>query len=126
MKKNRLKEIVAELQGASKMHLKQSKEIQKHIDDMKSPANFNQDVSAENLDYIQKDKKGNEYALVDNETADGLKLGDTVRPADGIEFSKGVINKSQGKISKEGKSFLMGGDYKTIGIGNKSFKLKKP
>ena len=34
MKKGRLKEIVAELQGASKMHLKQSKEIDEHIDDM--------------------------------------------------------------------------------------------
>tara|TARA_R110002126_G_scaffold282501_1_gene430971 strand:- start:270 stop:506 length:237 start_codon:yes stop_codon:yes gene_type:complete len=40
MKKGRLKEIVAELQGASKMHLKQSKEIDKHIDDMKSPLKF--------------------------------------------------------------------------------------
>tara|TARA_R100001369_G_scaffold87301_1_gene122689 strand:+ start:133 stop:369 length:237 start_codon:yes stop_codon:yes gene_type:complete len=40
MKKGRLKEIVAELQGASKMHLKQSKEIEEHIDDMKSPLNF--------------------------------------------------------------------------------------
>ena len=38
MKKGRLKEIVAELQGASKMHLKQSKEIAAHIDDMASPA----------------------------------------------------------------------------------------
>ena len=37
MKKNRLKEIVGELQNASKMHLSQSKEIDKHIDDMKSP-----------------------------------------------------------------------------------------
>jgi len=125
MKKDGLSTIVKELENASKMHLKQSKEIQKHIDDMKSPANFNQDVSGENLGNIQKDKKGNEYALVDNETADGLKSGDTIRPADGIEFSKGIINKSQGKISKEGKSFLMDGDYKTIGIGNKSFKLKK-
>tara|TARA_R110001592_G_scaffold188451_1_gene433749 strand:- start:296 stop:739 length:444 start_codon:yes stop_codon:yes gene_type:complete len=34
IKKGRLKEIVSELQGASKMHLKQSKEIEKHIDDM--------------------------------------------------------------------------------------------
>jgi|TARA_R110000823_G_C15572093_1_gene461925 hypothetical protein len=40
MKKGRLKEIVAELQGASKMHLKQSKEIEEHIDDMKSPLKF--------------------------------------------------------------------------------------
>ena len=38
MKQGRLKEIVKELQGASKMHLKQSKEIAKHIDDMESPA----------------------------------------------------------------------------------------
>ena len=32
MKKGRLKEIVSELQNASKMHLAQSKEIEKHID----------------------------------------------------------------------------------------------
>ena len=38
MKKGRLQEIVKELQGASKMHLKQSKEIDGHIDDMGSPA----------------------------------------------------------------------------------------
>lgn len=36
MKTGRLKEIVSELQGASKMHLKQSKEIASHIDDMPS------------------------------------------------------------------------------------------
>ena len=125
MKKDGLSTIVKELENASKMHLRQSKEIEGHIDDMKSPANFSQDVTGENLGNIQKDKKGSEYALVDNETASGLKSGDTIRPADAIEFSKGIINKSQGKISKEGKSFLMDGDYKTIGIGNKSFKLKK-
>jgi len=34
MKKGRMAEIVKELQGASKMHLKQSKEIAEHIDDM--------------------------------------------------------------------------------------------
>ena len=38
MKKGRLSEIVKELQGASKMHLKQSKEIEGHIKDMASPA----------------------------------------------------------------------------------------
>ena len=32
-----LSKIVKELKGASKMHLKQSKEIGKHIDDMESP-----------------------------------------------------------------------------------------
>ena len=126
MKKDGLSTIVKELENASKMHLRQSKKIKGHIDDMKSPANFSQDVTGENLGNIQKDKKGNEYALVDNEKNEGLKLGDTIRPADGIEFSEGIINESQGKIFKEGESFLMGGDYKTIGIGNKSFKLKKP
>tara|TARA_R110000787_G_scaffold169722_1_gene282413 strand:- start:537 stop:752 length:216 start_codon:yes stop_codon:yes gene_type:complete len=34
MKKGRLQEIVKELQGASEMHLKQSKEIKSHIDEM--------------------------------------------------------------------------------------------
>ena len=37
LKKGRLSEIVKELQGASKMHLKQSKEIDSHIKDMESP-----------------------------------------------------------------------------------------
>ena len=40
MKKGRLAEIVKELQGASKIHLKQSKEIESHIDDMESPLDF--------------------------------------------------------------------------------------
>ena len=37
MQKGRLQEIVKELAEASKMHLKQSKEIDKHIKDMESP-----------------------------------------------------------------------------------------
>ena len=37
LKKGRLSEIVKELQGASKMHLKQSKEIDSHIEEMESP-----------------------------------------------------------------------------------------
>mgnify|MGYP003647465965 CR=1 FL=1 len=37
LKKGRLSEIVKELQGASEMHLKQSKEINSHIEDMASP-----------------------------------------------------------------------------------------
>lgn len=40
LKKGRLAEIVKELQVASKMHLKQSKEIDSHIDDMESPLDF--------------------------------------------------------------------------------------
>ena len=38
MKKDGLSTIVKELENASKMHLKQSKKIEGHIDDMKSPA----------------------------------------------------------------------------------------
>ena len=37
MKKDGLSTIVKELENASKMHLRQSKEIEGHIDDMKSP-----------------------------------------------------------------------------------------
>jgi len=37
LQKGRLSEIVKELQGASKMHLKQSKEINSHIKDMGTP-----------------------------------------------------------------------------------------
>ena len=37
LQKGRLSEIVKELQGASKMHLKQSKEINSHIEDMGTP-----------------------------------------------------------------------------------------
>ena len=37
LKKGRLAEIVKELKGASKMHLKQSKEIDSHIEDMGTP-----------------------------------------------------------------------------------------
>ena len=40
LKKGRLAEIVKELAGASKMHLKQSKEIKRHIKDMESPLDF--------------------------------------------------------------------------------------
>jgi hypothetical protein len=53
MKEGRLKEIVKELQGASKMHLKQSKEIAAHIDDM-SPAKMNSP-----LNHAPRPAKGN-------------------------------------------------------------------
>ena len=37
MKYKNLKEIVKQLHGASKMHKKQAKDIDKHINDMESP-----------------------------------------------------------------------------------------
>jgi hypothetical protein len=36
-----LKKVVSELKNASKMHLAQSKTIDKHIEDMKNPIAFN-------------------------------------------------------------------------------------
>ena len=51
MKKGRMAEIVKELQGASKMHLKQSKEIAEHIDDMKSPASRNSEKQSLQTQY---------------------------------------------------------------------------
>ena len=50
MKKGRMAEIVKELQVASKMHLKQSKEIAEHIDDMKSPAKMTDDEKRMHLE----------------------------------------------------------------------------
>ena len=60
MKKGRMAEIVKELQGASKMHLKQSKEIAEHIDDMKSPASRNSEKQSLQTQYRKfKAKAGN-------------------------------------------------------------------
>ena len=47
LKKGRLSEIVKELQGASKMHLKQSEKIQKHIEDMESPVKMRKTTKGE-------------------------------------------------------------------------------
>ena len=118
MKKDGLKTIVKELQGASKMHLAQSKKIQGHIEDMKSPVNQNM-VTGENTDEIQTDERG-EYSLVMDETQEGLKSGDTIRPANNKMFKKFVKGKSQG--SKDG--YLIGGDYNVSKTGDKNYKIQ--
>jgi len=56
----------------------------------------------ENTDKVQKDKKGNEFALV-SETSKNFRKGDTIRPMNKMNFNK--------KILKDG--FIMGGDYIT-------------
>tara|TARA_R100000541_G_scaffold18735_1_gene28619 strand:- start:168 stop:530 length:363 start_codon:yes stop_codon:yes gene_type:complete len=119
MKKNGLKTIVKELQGASKMHLEQSKKIQGHIEDMKSPVNQNM-VTGENTDEIQTDERG-EYSLVMDETQEGMKAGDTIRPANNKFFKPAVIGKSQG--SKDG--YLIGGDYDIQKTGDKNFQIQE-
>ena len=83
MKKGRMAEIVKELQGASKMHLKQSKEIAEHIDDMGSPAKKNgydkvdvQDL--QDMGEVKKDKKGKQYVVNERLTGtskDTLNVG---------------------------------------------------
>ena len=116
MKKGRMAEIVKELQGASKMHLKQSKEIAKHIDDMKSPAKrtSQETIVGENTGEVKKDKKGRDYALT-LETSIASNKGDTIRPK-GKTFKKAVIGKSLGV---QGSS-LMGGDYSVTKTGPKT------
>jgi hypothetical protein len=47
MEKGGLAKIVKELQGASKMHLKQSEKIQKHIEDMESPVKMRKTTKGE-------------------------------------------------------------------------------
>ena len=83
MKKGGLKTIVSELQGASKMHLRQSKEIEKHIDDMSSPASRNgyNQVNVQDLQdmgAVKKDKKGKQYVVNERLTGtskDTLNVG---------------------------------------------------
>ena len=116
MKKGGLKTIVSELQGASKMHLRQSKEIEKHIDDMGSPAKktSQQTIVGENTGDIKQDKKGRDYALT-LESSIASNKGDTIRPA-GKKFPKAVVGKSLGI---QGSS-LMGGDYSVTKTGDKT------
>ena len=116
MKKGGLKTIVSELQGASKMHLRQSKEIEKHIDDMGSPAKktSQQTIVGENTGDVKQDKKGRDYALT-LESSIASNKGDTIRPA-GKKFPKAVVGKSLGI---QGSS-LMGGDYSVTKTGDKT------
>jgi len=117
MKKNRLQEIVKELQGASKMHLKQSKEVQQHIDDMASPVKqkyeplvskykegdlINEDDASEltdlnvhDLSEIKKDKRS-QYMVTTN--------NDTIRPRfKSPKFFKSKITNIPTKNKKEQK-----------------------
>jgi len=86
MKKGRLKEIVAELQAASKMHLKQSKEIEAHIDDMGSPAKMGKGDSykdGELLDEnIAEEMTGNDPLVQDLSTVQTDSKGQYVTELD--------------------------------------------
>jgi hypothetical protein len=97
MKKGRMAEIVKELQGASKMHLKQSKEIAKHIDDMKSPVNSGLGVMGKGDAY----KKGE---LIDETDHEDLMYKSTNSPdklISGTDYN--VENVSEIQKDKEGQ-----------------------
>ena len=89
-----------------------------------SPLHETKTISVgENMGYIKKDKEGNEFTLVD-ENSIAANKGDTIRPADNKMFKKGVIGEAQGSIvDLEGNNFLMGGDYNVEETGDKTLKI---
>ena len=107
--KQKLKTIIEELQNASKMHLRQSKELEK----MESPANKNGITVGENTGEVQEDKKG-KYVLRSEESVAGQK-GDTLR----IKNPK-LINTINGL---KDFAYLKGGDYKTEKLGDKNYNI---
>ena len=85
-----------------------------------SPLHNNKLLTGENTDEIQTDDRG-EYSLVLDETQEGLKTGDTIRPANNKFFKPAVIGKSLG--SKDG--YLIGGDYNVQKTGDKNFQIQE-
>ena len=63
-------------------------------------------IVGENTSEIKKDKKGDDYALVIDDSANFSK-GDTIRPGNAPRVD----------------NYIMGGDYKTKNKGNKNFEI---
>ena len=84
MKKNRLKEIVSELQGASEMHLKQSKEIAEHIDDMGSPAKMTSP--------LKKIGMGGLFGLTSKLLPEGAKVIEKAKDLTFDDVAEAVVN----------------------------------
>ena len=76
-------------------------------------------LMGENTSKIKTDGKG-EYVLALDENDQGLKSGDTIRPANNKMFKPAVIGKSLG--SKDG--YLIGGDYNVKETGDKNYKIQ--
>ncbi len=76
-------------------------------------------VTGENTGKIQTDERG-EYSLVMDETQQGLKVGDTIRPSNNKLFKPAILGKSLG--SRDG--YLIGGDYDIEETGDKNYILK--
>jgi hypothetical protein len=123
MKKGRLQEIIKELQGASEMHLKQSKELGSHAEDMAkgSPAKQQGEYNLEDLlldsdnpsslgsgnrSDIQVDENGQYFtSLGDNESIPDVN-NDYTRPTsntneiNGIVTERDTIRPSKGNVFK--------------------------
>jgi len=109
MKKGRLKEIVTELQGASKMHLKQSKEIAEHIDDMGSPTKM---VSPLNDRKTRLENKGKK--LYDKATSSGSLNQEAYDNNEGIKFNN---KKAQRQYKRGTKAFKKANDLSPANMG---------
>jgi hypothetical protein len=66
--------------------------------------------SGENTTTVSKDKKGY-YSLIDEDQSNGMNKGDTIRTDD--------------KVLSKDKDYIIGGDYKAVKMGKKSYKRKK-
>tara|TARA_R100000908_G_C3732006_1_gene131080 strand:+ start:304 stop:711 length:408 start_codon:yes stop_codon:yes gene_type:complete len=66
--------------------------------------------SGENTTMVSKDKKGY-YSLIDEDQSNGMNKGDTIRTDD--------------KVLSKDKDYIIGGDYKAVKMGKKSYKRKK-
>jgi len=121
--KQKLKTIIEELQNASKMHLRQSKELSSHAEDMDkgSPANKKgkykpedllletdnpSDYNVQNLSDVQVDKKGQYVTtLGDDENIPDVN-NDYTRPTsntneiNGMVTQRDTIRPSKGNVFK--------------------------
>ena len=139
--KQKLKTIIEELQNASKMHLRQSKELSSHAEDMDkgSPANKKGKYKPEeqlldsdnpsgysqgNRSDIQVDKKGQYVtSLGDNEsrpdvnndytrpTSNSNEIDGVVKKRDTIRPIKGKVFKSKHNKKDLKKKLWVQGDY---------------
>mgnify|MGYP000535707812 CR=1 FL=1 len=98
MKKGRLKVIVKELQKASKMHLKQSEKIQKHIEDMESPAKMRKTTKGEGRTFRTEEEGA-------GMTSKGVKKYKAENPGSKLKTAVTGDVKPGSKDAKRRKSF---------------------
>ena len=101
MKKGGLAKIVKELQGASKMHLKQSEKIQKHIEDMESPAQKRSVEDGAGLTQAEVDEYKSENPGSKLQTA---VTGDVKEGSKDAKRRKSFCARSKGWTGERGKA----------------------